>query len=198
MVDVFIDMDSTMNDFATGYVNYYNKLYGTSHKLSRKDLIQYEISKCIPDLTDDEAFDSRERIFGTPGFWVDLPIYPNASQVIEWINSNFNTYILTAPWVNTYGICIPEKYEWVQKHLPFFPLNKVIFMHDKHLIHPDSVLIDDHAKNLGRWRGKTIKYVYPYNKNSLSHFEADSWNKVGRLMKGIKKDLEKHGRITNR
>jgi 5'(3')-deoxyribonucleotidase len=194
-MDIFVDMDSTMNNFTEGYVNYYNKLHGTSHKIKTKDLVTYEISKCIPGISEEEAVAARTKIFSTPGFWVDIPPYDNMVKTMEWINDNFTTYILTAPWIN-YDGCVAEKYEWMRKHLPFIPLDRVIFSHNKQVIHSNSLLIDDYPKNLGTFQGRTMKYLYPFNKGAMSNFEAKDWKQVGKLMKGIKKDVDKNGKIT--
>lgn len=177
MTDIFIDMDSTMNDFTAGYVSYYNSLYGTKHVLNNKDLLIYEISKCIPGLSDESAMRARDEIFSTPGFWYDLPIYPDVKEAVDWLYNNFNTYILTAPWI-PYKDCPKEKYMWIEKHLPFFPLENVIFCHDKHLIHENSLLIDDNPKHLTTFNGKTLKINYPFNKNVLTHYEADNWKGI--------------------
>jgi len=160
MIDVFIDMDSTMNDFAKGYVNYFNHLYKTNHKLRKKNLTRYEISKSIPGISESEAITTRAAIFSFPGFWFDLPIYPNVATTVEWISENFNTYVLTAPWID-YRDCVKEKYLWIEEHLPFIPLNKVT-----------------------------------YNKNVASNWAAGNWKKVLKVMKSIKKDVDKNGQIT--
>lgn len=186
MIDVFVDMDSTMNDFAAGYIKYFNRIYGTKHKLSRKDLFRYEISKCIPGLNDDKALEAKFNIFSTPGFWVDIPIYPGVKKTMKWMNDNLNTYILTAPWFD-YEDCVKEKYRWIKHHLPFFPLDKVIFCHDKHVIHNNSILIDDNVKNLHAFKGKVLKINYPYNSDATVDYAAKTWGQVLTVMKYIKK-----------
>jgi 5'-nucleotidase len=178
-------------------LNYYNKMYNANIKLRKKDLFRYEISKCIPGLEDDEAEKRRNIIFSTPGYWTDLPIYPNAAKVVEWIYQNFNTYILTAPWVD-YRDCVPEKYDWIKNHLPFFNLQKVIFCHDKHIIHDQGILIDDNVKHINMFQGKTVRYAYPYNAQAMSTHSADNWNQVLSIMKKMKKELDKNGRFTRR
>ncbi len=183
--DVFVDMDSTMNNFAEGYINYFNKLYGTNHKIRHNDLVQYEISKCIPGLKEEDAVNARAEIFSTPGFWVDIPIYPNVTETMKWMTENMSVYILTAPWVKNKQ-CAVEKYEWIEKHLSFFPLDKVIFCHDKHMIHKNSLLIDDYPKNIGRFQGKTMKYMYPFNEMTPANYEVRNWKHILRTMKKIK------------
>lgn len=194
MLDVFIDVDSTLNDFSEGYYAYYNKIYGTSHKFKKRNLTQYEISKSIPGITEQEAIDARTKIFSTPGFWLDIPIYPNAAKAVKWINNNFRVFILTAPWVD-YLDCAKEKYLWIQKNLPFLPINRVILSNNKSVIHRDSILIDDHINNLYSFKGKTIKFNQPYNKQGMANFEAGSWNQVLSIMKKIKRELERSGHI---
>jgi len=181
-MDIFIDMDSTMNNFTDGYISYYNHLYGTKHTLTNNDLLVYEISKCIPGLSNESAIKARDEIFSTPGFWYDLPIYSGVQKAVEWMYNNFNTYILTAPWV-LYKDCPKEKYQWIEKYLPFFPLENVIFCHDKHLIHENSLLIDDNPKYLTSFSGKTLKINYPFNKDVITHYDADDWESILSIVK---------------
>lgn len=187
-MDIFIDLDSTTNDFTTGYVNYYNKLYNKKVKLRKKDLYKYEISKVVHPHDDKEAEAIRSKIFSIPEFWTDLPLFPDAAASIEWIFNNFNTYIITAPWIH-YEDCLKMKWIWIKEQLPFFPLNKVIFSNDKSIIHKDSILIDDNSKHLIKTKGKTIKMNYPFNKNTSSTWEANNWKQILRIMKRVKKDL---------
>lgn len=193
-MDIFIDIDSTISDFTAGYLKYYNKLYNKNVKLRKKDLIRYEISKTVHPSDEKEAEDIRSEIFAIPEFWEDLPLFPNAVETVEWIYNNFNTYLITAPWL-PYKDCIRKKQEWVETNLPFFPLNKVIFTNDKSIIHSNSILIDDYEKHLLDTRGKTIKMKYPFNKDTPSTWEADNWKQILRIIKNVKKDLNKYGRI---
>jgi len=194
-MDIFIDLDSTTNDFTKGYVSYYNKLYNKNVKLKKKDLLRYEISKTVHPSNEKEAEDIRSRIFSIPEFWTDLPLFPNAASSIEWIFDSFNTYIITAPWI-PYKDCLKMKWEWIENNLPFFPLNKVIFSNDKSIIHKNSILIDDHPKHLIGTKGHTLKMNYPFNEKTPSTWEANNWKQILSIMKKIKKDLNKNGRIT--
>lgn len=182
MYKVFLDMDSTLNDFTQGYVNYYNKVYKKQESLCDEDLWQYEISKCIPGITIEEAERSRAAIFKVPGYWKNIPIKDNAVEAVEWIYANFDTYILTAPWMDNLD-CVKEKVEWVGEYFPFFDRSKIIFSAHKNIIDARSILIDDKPQNLEEFQGVRIAFDYPYNRETNVDGRISNWADIKGLLR---------------
>jgi len=190
-VIIFVDMDSTLNDFTTGYVAYYNKLYNKDVALENKDLLRYEISKALPGVSDKEAFEIRENIFSTNGFWKDIPIMKNAVNIMKELYDNYNVYIVTAPWKSSLN-CYNEKIEWIAKHMPWFDLDKVIYCRDKHLLRGD-IIIDDNPHYITNHRCDwAIAPRYPFNIN-LPAFYFNEWKEVPGIVKEIKYVKTKYG-----
>jgi len=182
MYKIFLDMDSTLNEFTQGYVNYYNRVYHEKVILTNEDLWQYEISKCIPNLTAKEAEIRKKAIFKVPGYWKNIPIKEGAITAVKWIYNNFDTYILTAPWMDNLN-CVQEKVEWIKKYFPYFDTSKIIFSAHKNVIHPQSILIDDKPSNLEEFPGKTIAFDYPFNRNIKVDGRITHWKEANDVLK---------------
>lgn len=182
MYKVFLDMDSTLNEFTEGYINYYNRIYREKIVLKNEDLWQYEISKCIPNLTSEEAEKRKRAIFKVPGYWQNIPIKEGAITAVRWIYDNFDTYILTAPWLDNLD-CVKEKIAWIQKYFPFFEVDKIVFSAHKNIIHPQSILVDDKPSNLEEFLGKTIAFDYPFNKDINVDGRITHWREIKDVLK---------------
>jgi 5'-nucleotidase len=68
--------------------------------------------------------------------------------------------------LNQYRHCLPEKYEWIERHLGSDFVSRMIVSKDKTMIHGD-ILIDDNPKVLGlgpaSW--KHVIFDQPYNRH---------------------------------
>jgi 5'(3')-deoxyribonucleotidase len=174
-------MDSTLNDFTSAYVFYYNYYFNDTVSLNHDDLYQYEISKCIPGISDDIAELRKRIIFNVPGYWYNIPPKPGIYDAVSWIYSHFNTYILTSPWLDS-ATCIDEKIKWIEKHLPFFNRNRIVFSMTKSIIHPHSILIDDKPQNLEEFPGIKIAFHYPFNKDMNVDGRIQSWSNAQQVL----------------
>ena len=189
---IFVDMDSTLNDFVKGYVDYYNEIFNKNISIANKDLKQYEISKNIEGIAEEEAVEIRQIIFSTEGFWLSIPPQKNAIKAMkEIVDLGHDVYILTAPW--KYSInCYPEKIQWVRNHKPWFDLDKVIFCRDKYLIHGD-IIIDDNPHYLRNHSCEfAIAPIYPFNKEMPAFF-FDDWENVPSIVEEIKHIKQRFG-----
>ena len=190
---IFIDMDHTLNRLYESYVEYYNKMYGANLSLNRENLTTYYIHE-ITGPNKDEERKKKYEIFNTPGFWEGIPIYDGAVEVMERLYKEHEVYILTAPWTPAPN-CYAEKRAWIEKHLPFFDVNRMIFTKHKYLLCGD-IIVDDCPEHLinnsCRWQ---IKMWYPFNEN-IPGMDAANWGDVETYIKNVKQLEKKYGRIT--
>lgn len=95
-----------------------------------------------------------------PSFFESLPPLKNAISSFEYLNSinNFEVYILTAPSEKN-PLCYTEKRLWIESHLGFEMVKKLIISSNKALIKAD-YLIDDHLKGRGQedFEGKVLEF----------------------------------------
>lgn len=190
---IFVDMDHTLNRLYEAYNNHYQKLYDKDLSITREMLTSYYIH----EITGPDKNKERKRkyeIFNTPGFWESIPIYTGAAQVMERLYKKHDVFILSAPWTQAPG-CYNEKRAWVEKHLPFFDVDRIIFTKYKYLLDGD-VIIDDCPEHLinnrCRWQ---IKMWYPFNEG-IPVLDAANWNDIEIYINDIKAVEKKYGRIS--
>jgi 5'-nucleotidase len=175
---ILVDQDNVLADFIEATVRYMSKLYGYKGEFPATACKSYNILKnmfpALPDRTVTEMF---EQLFSAPGFWSSMKPIWSAISVIESLYKEYDVYIVTTPW-KTSKNCIPEKIEWVKKHLPFFDISKMIFCSHKHLLHAD-VIIEDSPVVLENNNCKyTIAFNYPYNENAQADYKVKDWLEV--------------------
>jgi 5'-nucleotidase len=119
------------------------------------------------------AYDAKKHIIKYPqaefDFFRKLKPIEGAIHAFNLLFNRFDTYILTSPSIHN-PLCYMEKRLWVEDHLGFSVVEKLIFSNHKELFIGD-YLIDDHCKGQGQ----------DLFKGELIHFGADrfkSWSDV--------------------
>ena len=142
--EIFVDMDGVLADFFTEW----KKLIGQDWR----------------DITDIKP--ALQKIRDTENFWLDLPMTPNAKNLLNLIKDVKGEYnILSSPLPDDPN-SEPHKREWIENHLNFFPPKRVIITHDKarYATQRDgtpNILIDDYGINIQKWQsagGVGFKY----------------------------------------
>ncbi len=120
MMRVYIDMDGVLCDFETAFAR----------------------DKAL--FTDTAYPQSRE------GFYLNLSLIPGAQDAMNVLLTadNIDPFILTAPSIYN-PLSYTEKRLWVEKHLGFKWVRRLIISPDKSLLKGD-VLIDDHNSGRGQ------------------------------------------------
>jgi len=95
-------------------------------------------------------------ILREPGFFRHLKVMPNAQEVVEKLNQQYDVYIATA------AMDVPtsfhDKYEWLLEHFPFLDPQHFVFCGRKNIINAD-YLIDDNPRQLAIFEGESIMYT---------------------------------------
>lgn len=177
MKSIGIDMDCTLNNLFDVWFSRYNKDYNdTLSVLPKWDIIKYVKPEC------------GEKIFDyihEPGFFSSLGIQEDAASIVEWLYKQYDVYIVTAYTSDT----CTDKTKWVQKNLPFFDVDKILFCNNKGLLNLD-YLIDDGDHNIKAFRQKGIIYDYPHNKylDPIKYpYRAHNWKEVKKIIKNDNK-----------
>ena len=172
MKSIAVDMDGVLADIDSHYLNLYYKAYGVR--------VPYEQLLGKPE---GEGFPVKEAIpkfVRTPGFFRSLPVMPGAVEAITELTKSFDIYVVSAAM--EFPDSLMEKYEWLQQHFPFISWSNIIFCGDKSVIHTD-YMIDDHTKNLDKFKGKTLMFHCAHNANVKHHRRVNSWAEVLDLLK---------------
>lgn len=152
MISIGIDLDCTLNNLIDEWISRYNADYNDNLAMPTKwdfsDKVKPECGKKIYEYLHE------------PGFFYNLNIQKDATEVLKWLYDNYDVYIVTA---YTSDVC-HDKTEWVKKYLPFFDVEKILFCNKKGLLNID-YLIDDGPHNIKDFKQVGIIYDYPYNQD---------------------------------
>lgn len=179
---IFVDIDSTLTDFANVLLETLNAHYNKSYAYT--DITYWNWftdtfgSNCFFPL----RYDS---------FWDSVTIDPTAVKVIEsMVLSGNEVYLCTA---SAFTPSLGHKIQTTLK--PFNPdilsEKNVIVCEDKWLLAgKDRVLIDDRASNVNQFvlnGGHGIVFNQPWNMNFTLANRANSWEEIGNYMRSMKK-----------
>ncbi len=170
MKRIAIDMDDVMADTTVKIIQYINKrvqgnfTYETLLNASneeKKDF--YELYLSNNDFLWDE------------GFFEDIPVKPNAVEVIQALMEKYEVFIVSA--ATEFPNSMKEKLNWMKKHFPFIGWQHIVFCGHKHMILAD-YLIDDHEKNLKTFTGTPLLFTAPHNLHLNEYERVNSWLEV--------------------
>lgn len=163
---IAIDMDETICDTMARHMDWYNREF--SQSISRADLHGKKIYDCVAP----EHVARVKSYPDNPDFFVDIPPYDNAVEVIRELHAEFDILIATAAMEHPTSFA--PKYDWLVKYLPFLsPLN-FIFCGDKSVVHAD-YLIDDSPRHFERFKGTCVLFTAPHNIREARYHRVDNW-----------------------
>ena len=135
--EIYVDMDGVLADF-----------FGEWAKVMKVD----HYSK----IDNVDINDALQKIRDTDNFWLNLPLLPQAKQLLELIKKVKGSYTICSSPLADDPRSEPHKREWIKKNLSFFPPKKVIITSNKPKYATQSdgtpnILIDDFGKNVNAW-----------------------------------------------
>ncbi|AWB44103.1 hypothetical protein DCC85_07650 [Paenibacillus sp. CAA11] len=177
---VAIDMDDTICHLVPKAIHYHNELF-PNFPLTIEQINNFDLSGIWhPDCTEDI-------FFGRPGLYEELEIFDEYTvEEIRRLTDSYDVIIVTA----ARPASVAEKWNWLQKHLPFIPFENFFVAKRKYLLNFD-LLIDDGPHNLiaAREAGRqTILIPRPWNLQIQREFRLmDSWKGMNELVDQILK-----------
>lgn len=166
---IAIDMDEVMVDTLGKRLALYRAKFGEEVPLAGLAGVKFH------EAVAEERRASVEGHLRTPGFFRDLPLMPEAAEVIAALMERYEVFITTAAM--EFPNSFTEKYEWIREHLPFFPDSHIVFCGDKSIIQAD-YLIDDTPHHFSRFVGQGILFSAPRNAGDTRYPRVDSWADV--------------------
>lgn len=174
---LLVDMDGVLGDFDLHFCEIWKEKYPDRRQIDRSNRTSHLVAGEFP-----EAMQSDVReIVRMPGFYLDIPVVQGAVEALrELSESDIEVWICTCP-SKEYQNCVPEKYQWVERHLGMEWTRRIIMIRDKSLVQ-GTFLIDDNPqlpnRHLAAWR--QILFDTPYNRmdTSLPRITWANWREV--------------------
>lgn len=157
-----VDLDNVIADQLVGFYQEIAKQYPEITLPDRNALKEFDLEYNFPF----EDWKKIKSLRLQEGFFRDLPLIEGAREGLERLaDQATHVRIVTAPtW--EWQFCVPEKYEWVEKHLGREWTGKIILTRDKTFV-KGNILIDDSPSVSGIWEQEWTHILYdqPYNRN---------------------------------
>ncbi len=169
MTRIAIDMDDVMADTSFKIVQELNKKINSNYQISEL-LENIELrNQFYQDYASNNSF------LWEKGFFEDIPVKPNAREVIQQLQNHYEIFIVSA--ATEFPFSMKEKIDWLNIHFPFINWTHIVFCGHKYLIQAD-YLIDDHEKNLRTFTGSPILFSAPHNLHLTGYERVNNWDEV--------------------
>jgi 5'(3')-deoxyribonucleotidase len=120
--------------------------------LTYEDMVAFDDSMMHPDYC-------KLEFFKTPGTFLNLEIMDeHVVEELEQINEKYDLIIVTSSFAEN----VLEKWQWIQKYLPFIPHKNFCAFSRKDLIQAD-ILIDDAIHNVKDWVATGRPAIVPHH-----------------------------------
>lgn len=174
---VLVDMDDTLENLCTPWVQYLNEKYGTT--VTTDDVKDWDIARVFPTLTREQVFEP----LITEALWERVKPLPKAYENICKLKYDGHRILIVTA---ASPISVPMKLEKVLfRYFPFFSYSDVIITSHKQLIRGD-VLVDDAPHNLENGNYKRVLMTAPHNRyfdeKSIGAVRAYDWDTVYSLI----------------
>ena len=183
---VAIDMDDTICHLIPKAIHYHNLQY-KDPQLTLDQITDYNLHQIWHPECSEEFF------FGKPGLYEELEIFDEYTiDEVHRMTHDYDVIVVTAARPSS----VPEKWRWLQRHMPFIPFENFFVAKRKDLVEFD-LLIDDGPHNAiaARKAGKqTILIPRPWNAHIQHEFILkDSWKGMNALVDRILSDSNHQG-----
>lgn len=175
MLRICIDMDEVLADTLSEHLKRYNAAF--DENLATDDLW----GKGLWDVVANDRQMQLRAFLDADDFFADLPVMPNATEVVRDMAGRFEVFIATQAMSvpNSFG----AKYRWLLRYFPFIPPTHFVFCGDKGILRAD-YLIDDMPRNLLRFEGKGLLYSAPHNRAAQGFERVENWTEVAAYFAG--------------
>jgi 5'(3')-deoxyribonucleotidase len=162
-------MDEVMADTLAEHLRRYNQEF--DENVTTDDLV----GKGLWEVTPEDRQHQLRAFLDAEDFFEDLPLIPDAQEVLKLLSGRFEIYIATQAM--TVPNSLGPKYRWLQRHFPFIPPSHYVFCGNKSILRAD-YLIDDQPRNLQRFQGQGLLYSAPHNLNETGFIRLNDWPEV--------------------
>lgn len=166
-----IDMDNVLVNIEANWIDWYYREFGVL--ITREAMLGINEYDAFPDK------EAARSLLHKPGFFQHAPIITGAHDALQELKKEYEIYIVSAAM--EFPNSLLEKYDWLNKHLPFISWRNIVLCGGKSIIGTD-ILIDDHVKNLDFFKGEAILFTAAHNINISRYTRANNWDDVLTLL----------------
>lgn len=163
-------MDGVLADVYSQFLKY--------HELESRERLAL---KNLTGLTESEAFPNGRKHVHSIGFFRNAPVIADSQQVMMELNQKYHVFVVSA--ATEFPQSISEKQLWLNEYFPFIGWEQMVFCGSKEIINA-SVMIDDHLKNLDKFKGDTILFTQPHNLKITpkKHRRVAGWVDIAKIL----------------
>ena len=177
MIDLdLVDMDGVLVNFEKGFLDIWRTRYPDEYYRPLNERTTFKIEDNYPGELEYMIWD----IFQGQGFFLNLEPIEGAIGGVKKMAEETDIFICTAPLFPS-KYCVPEKYEWVERHLGKEFAKKIILTKDKTLVRA-RFLIDDkpEIKGLCTPEWEQLVFEQPYNRDVMGkrRINWSNWKEV--------------------
>lgn len=160
MKKILVDMDDVI--CIHGFIGIVNDFLGTEY--TEDDAKSYYINDLIPK----EKMEEWIKFYRNKNVYDYMELNQDVQEILKKLNNEYEIYIVTAyifrddPSIS--GIQLKNKFDYLQKNLPFINPERFVFLSNKSIINAD-VRIDDNIKNLEGTSELKLLFTAYHNKN---------------------------------
>ena len=151
-----VDIDNTLWDLITPWLDYYNRRYCDNVKY--EDIVNYDFFNIIKNITRDEML----HLLSEHEFWDNVYPYPESATYLRKLNDEFELYIATSTSYKTPRI----KFDKLFTFFNFLEEDQLIVTSKKQLLNVD-ILIDDCIDCLKGGSYTKLLIDAPYNRDMV-------------------------------
>lgn len=184
MKKILIDMDDVICE--GGFLRLVNQFMNTNY--TKEDIPTYHIQDLVPE----EKRKEWNEYFKKYNLYNYVEFLPDAYEVIEKLNRQYEIYILTAYVLRDLpefsGKFLHYKYDWLYQNLPFIHPDNYIFTTNKEVINGD-IRIDDKLSNLDGPAQTKLLFASYHNQNHTKEeleqknvIRVNSWKEIEKIL----------------
>jgi len=170
MKRLLIDMDGVMSDTYAQYVKYEQNDLG--------------ITQTIEDFAgkpENIAFVNIYQYINSVNFFYSAMPIAGSIEAVRKLNDSYQVFIVSA--ATQFPLSLIEKINWLAKYFPFIGWQQIVLCGSKEIAYGD-IMIDDHFKNLDKFKGQTLLFTQPHNiaQQSNKHIRVNNWQEIENLL----------------
>ncbi len=169
MQTLSVDMDEVITDTAKKLKDYYSRDF--EFQFNDEDLHGKDLNQVVPE----KNFSQFREYLNVPGFCADLELMPDADRVMKKLNEKYELFIVSAAL--EFPNSLIDKFNWIEKNLPFISWKQICFCGTKSLIQTD-IMIDDRTRNFSHFKGRKILYTCHHNILEKDYERVSNWKEI--------------------